>query len=58
MYRFSLIWTFHVLLKKVLRWDVEEKLDARVPKYAEETLEGWGVEATELVPFPAEGGSR
>lgn len=57
VYRFSLIWTFHVLLKKVLRWDMEEKLDAGVPKYAEESLEGWGVEATGLVPFLAEGGS-
>lgn len=59
MYRFSLTWTFHVLLKKVLRWDMEEKRDARVPQYADESLEGgWGVEATGLVPFPAEGGSR
>lgn len=36
---------------------MEEKLDAGVPKYAEESLEGWGVEATGLVPFLAEGGS-
>lgn len=55
VYRFSLMWTFHVLLKKVLRRDMEEKLDARVPKNAEESLEGWGVEAPGLAPFPAEG---